>query len=354
MYEVTSTKDIQGSKRVWVPWVAGAIPADPQNWGFSVMGNQNVPIGTVVYTQFGPAILEGLLSKGVKVRLYDGRVIGIKKNMIMLVNPSKYPELVKIVKDPAKWREHAIDVWGVKGNAKRPVDPVEEEEVIDDIEEEDTNDLLDLDIIATIINGWPALLIQDDVPQLKKISDWNRIDPFVTVSFRTWANLDKFLDLLDSKTFIPDDVMNALEDEIEEHKTGKALTLTKQIPQASVRQFFREQHKKNGKTRDGKSIVKPYLIAIEREIKLAFDIDSHDPRVINWVMKAKEKVPGVKAVKKNGAMWVNTFSSTKEAFADLNNLKTLTNVDAKQLREDLIDVKNEIMDLRKARSKPSV
>ena len=355
MYEVTSSKDLKGSKRVWVPWTAGAIPADPMNWGFKVMGNQNVPVGTAVYTQFGPGIIEGILTKGVKVRLYDGRVIGMKKNVIMLVNESRYPDLVKIVKDPTKWREHAVDVWGVKGNAKRPENPVEEEEVIQNLDDEaEQTDLLDFDIVATIINGWPALLVQDDIPQLKTVSDWYRVDPFLTVSFRTWAHLDKFIDLLDSKVFIPADVIDQIDTEIEMFKTGKALTLTKQIPQASVRQFFREQHKKNGKTKDGKSIVKPYLFAIEREIKLAFDIDSHDPRVINWLMRAKEKVPGVKSVKKNGAVWINTFNKASEAFDDVKALQSLTKVDLKKLRADLVDVRDEIADLKKSRSKPSV
>src|SRR5690606_8099849 len=36
MYEVRSTKDIPGSKRVFVPWVLNSIPPDPNKWGWSV------------------------------------------------------------------------------------------------------------------------------------------------------------------------------------------------------------------------------------------------------------------------------------------------------------------------------
>lgn len=357
MSEVTSTYNIQGSQRVWVPWVPNALPPDPNHWGFSVLGQRNIPVGTVVYTMFGPGIVTNILGKSVKVKIYDGRVIGMQKSTVMLVADNRYKDLQAIVKDPAKWQAEALDIGGVKGAKRDTTKLPDKEEVIETLDEEviedENEEKVEIEVIASIINGWPALMVLDDIPQLKGISDWKRIDPFLSIHFRTWQALDSFIDLLDSKTYIPQDVLDALDDEIEELKTGKAMVLGKQINPKSVRQFFLDQHKKLGKKGD-KIVCKPYFIAVEREVKLAFDIDSHEPRLISWLLRSKEKIPGIKSIRKNNAIWINTFTTPKEAYDDLDSLNNIANVDKQAIREDLVSIRDEIRDLRKARSKPSL
>ena len=360
MSEVVSTKDLPNSKRVWVPWTANAIPADPKGWGFRVMGQQNAPVGTAVYTSFGPAVITNILLKGVKVQLYDGRVIGMKKNVIMLVADNKYEELAKIVKDPTKWQAEAIDVWGVKNTAKKVKEVIEdEEEVINSLEDDDdldidTPEIMDVEVRPTIINGWPALMVDEDLSELKGISGWRRVDSFVSVTCRSWADLTAVINLIDSKTAIPDDIHDALIDEIEEMKTGKALVLGKQLNESTVRTFFNAQHKKLGRDKAGKIIVHPYFLAVEREIKLCFDVNSHEGRFISYLMQLKDKVKGVKRVKKNEPFWINTFKTVKEAFEDLQSISHIIKVDEKELRSDLIEIKDAILDLKKPRSKPSL
>ena len=269
---------------------------------------------------------------------------------------NRYKDLQAVVKDPTKWAEDALDVGGVKGVKRDTTKLPTAEEVIDSLDddmEEDTGEKIDIEVVASILNGWPALMVLEDVPQLKGISDWKRIDPFLSIHFRTWQALDSFLDLLDSKTFIPQDVMDALEEEIEELKTGKAMVLGKQINPKTVRQFFLDQHKKLGK-KGSQIICKPYFIAVEREVKLAFDIDSHEARLISWLMRAKEKIPGIKSIRKNDAIWINTFTTAKEAYMDLDSLNNIANVDKSALKEDLISIRDEIQDLKKARAKPSL
>lgn len=356
MSEVKSTYNIPDSKRVWVPWIPNALPPDPKKWGFSVLGQRNIPVGTVVYTMFGPGIVTNILGKSVKVKIYDGRIIGMQKSTVMLVADNKYKELQDIVKNPAKWQAESIDIGGVRGVKPAKEKLPDKEEVIETLDEEvieDDNEKVEVEVIASIINGWPALMVLDDVPQLKGISDWKRIDPFLSIHFRTWQALDSFIDLLDSKTYIPQDVLDALDDEIEELKTGKAMVLGKQINPKTVRQFFLDQHKKLGKKGD-RIVCKPYFIAVEREVKLAFDIDSHEPRLISWLMRSKEKIPGIKSIRKNGAIWINTFTTPKEAYEDLDSLNDIANIDKQALREDLVAIRDEIRDLRKPRSKPSV
>lgn len=361
MYEVTSETTIKGSRKVWVPFYANAIPADPNNWGFEAVGTQDLAPGTVVYSSWGPAIVVSTTLRSAKIQIYDGRTIGVKRNTLFTVNPSKYKEFSSIVKSSSKWKSEAMDINGVRSaKSIKKVQEIDDDEVElndedleNDDEDEDEDDLIDIDPIAAIINGWPAILIMDDIPELKKIKGWNRVDPFISVGFRSWKVAEKFLELFESKVHIDDAVYDALHDEMEEIKDGTALQLGRQINMKSFRDFFMDQKKRLGKTKKGKMIAKPYWIANETEIRLAFDIDSHDPKIISWLMRQKG-VSGIKNVRKNEAMWINTFKTLNEAYNDLDNLNSIANVDKAAIRQDMRELREVLQTLRKARRRPDL
>lgn len=354
MYKVTSTKDIPGSKRVFMPLIPNAIPPDPDNWGFKVMGQQEVPVGTVVYTEFGPGIIVGVTARGAKVQLADGAKIGFKKGDILLVNPKRYKEFAEIVKNPSRWRDESFTPFG-KGKTAKAAPVADEEEVIDSLEEdditEDDEDSDELDVITGMINGWPALLIMNDMPRLKQIKGWNRVDPFISVGFRNWTVAEKFLDQLDGKMAIPDKVHTRLMEEMKMIREGKAMRLGTQIDMGSFRDFFRMQHKKLGKDKNNRYILHPYWIASETDIKLAFDINSHEQTFVSWLVRQGSLQPAL-TVKKNETFWINTFTSIREATDDMENLRQLGDIDEAGLKSDLAELKKDIQLLKRPRSKP--
>jgi len=355
MYQVKSTKDIPGSRRVFMPLIQNALPPDPDNWGFKVMGQQDVPVGTVVYTEFGPGIMVAVTKRGARVQLHDGSKIGFKKGDILLVNPKRYKEFAEIVKNPTRWRAESFSPFG-KGKTAKPAPVADEEEVIESLDEEeiiDDENNEEIDVITGIINGWPSLLIMQDLPALKRIKGWNRIDPFVSVGFRNWSIAEKFLDAIDGKMAIPDKVYEALQEEMKQIREGKAMHLGTQINMSSFRDFFRTQHKKLGRDKNQRIVLHPYWMATERDIKLAFDINSHDPKFVSWLIRQGTQQPALK-VKRNDAFWLNTFTSVREAINDIENLRQLGTIDEAGIKEDLADVKKAIQLLRRPRSRPSL
>lgn len=360
MSEITSTSDIPGSRRVFTPLVPNAIPADPKGWGFAVMGSQDVPVGTVVYTEYGPAVITAVLTRGVKCRIFDGRIIGFKRGDILLVSPNKYKQFSAIVKDPTKWREEAFHPMGVKNVKRAKEEELEDdEEVIEGLEdeediEEDEDDLIDVDVMAGIVNGWPSLIIDEDIDELKGLDGWNRVDAFTSVGFRSWAAAEKFIEILDDKAYIPPKVHERLLEEMEQIREGKQMKLGKQINMGDFRNFFIAQRKKLGRSKDKRVVVNPYWIVNELDVKMAFDTDSHESAFISWLRKVKDKIPGVTKVNNNDPFWINIFNSTAEAIRDIENLKKIAEIDERSLKDDLADIKKDVMALRKPRSRPKM
>jgi len=356
MYGVESTYKIPGSKRVYVPFIRNALPADPNNYGFSVLGNNDIPVGTVIYTEFGPAVVKASMKKAVKVQLYNGRTVSLKKGTVHVAAPSKYKEFAKVVKDPVKWRNESFDPHGVKGLAKVEKTKIkDEEEVIEALEDNlESEDMDEVEIFAGMLNSWPALIIDEDINELKNLEGWNRIDPFTSITFRSWAAAEKLIELLDSKMHISDKVYDALMEEMEEIREGKAMRLTKQINPQKFRNFFLDQKKRLGRTKNGKVIVNPYWIVNDEKVLLAFDTNSHDPNFISWLNRNRAKFPGVVKITKNDAMWINIFKSVREAMQDLKNLTKIRSIDVEQIKRDLVDVKDEILKLKRPRSRPNM
>ncbi len=358
MYEVEEAPDMPGSRKAWVPYVSGTIPPDPTNWGFSNMGQQDVPIGTVVWTEFGPGIIESKGKKTSKVRIYDGRKIGMPNGVISLVAPERYKEFAAVVKDPQLWKSMSLDIFGIRNTKPLAVNEDVEEDVetltdddLNELEEEEGEEPVEADIIASIINGWPALLVMDDIPELGRIKGWNRVDPFISLSFHNWERAERFLEMLDDKAYVSPSVMTALREEMRSLKAGKSMTLNQQIDLKAFRNFFADQRKVLGKSKAGKHIVQPYWIAVESDIKLAFDIDSHNSSVISWLLKLQGK-PSVREIKRNNAIWLNTFTSVREAGEDLAAVAEVLSFDRREVINSLKEIKDEIAALKRPRTRP--
>lgn len=362
MVNVESTRLIPGSKRVYTPWAPGALPADPDNLGFQTLGQQPIKPGDVVYTEFGPAIVRSLNTRSsLKVELYGGRIVGVRRLCACIVPPANYHKLTAIVADPAKWRAASFDAFDAlppagKSTPKnvKPTPPQLDEDQVDGDEGEDQDDDSEpFDVKTAIVNGMPTLVLQEDeVPEGVQRIGWRRVDPYLSIRFRTWDGATNLINQMDSKVSIPEKTYNALMEEIEELKTGKAMRLTTRIPQGAIRDFFMDQRKKLGKTKDGKYIVKPYFLAIDTDIRLALDIDSHDPKVIQWLLRRAANVTGVIKAERKPSFWINMFDDVKEARSHIIKLAKVMDFDQRTLNRELDELRDEIRELQMPRRRP--
>lgn len=353
MAEVEEAPMLAGSKKVFCPWSPNALPPDPDNYGFATLGNQEIKEGAPVLTEFGPGLVHMVGAGSIKVRLYGDRVIGVRRSMVCIPSDARLDDFAKIMRNPSAWAAMSFAAFGetlptVKASAGKTKAPVVEEE--DDVEE-DEDELQEADVMVTIVNGFPALVILDEIDGIETLEGWRKIDPFVSLTFRSWEYAQQFLETLDSKTYVPPKLMTRLENEIEEIKVGKFLKVTKSFDPSLVRDFFTAQRKKFGK-KDGKPVANPYWIAIEENIRLAFDINSHEASVINWLKKAKTNITGVVKVSVNDGMNVNVFKTVAEARRDLANLEKLADFDQKDVARELSLLNDELKELMKPRRRP--
>ena len=380
MVEVESVT-IPGSKKVYTPWVPRVIPADPDNkWGWNSVGSQQLNEGDVVYTEYGPGVVAWAKDKSARIDCYGGRSYTLSRLMMCFPNEKKKAELAAVVKDPVKWYEmsqgptpliapskkqiktnlekpekptfNPAPVSG--GPVKPPVKPVNEKPT-KPVEQED--DLMELEVTPIIINGFPALFIDEDVPDLKKIEGWNKVDPYIAIQFKTWAAIDKFLDQLNDKFFMPQSLLDQLDLEIEALRSGKAVQQTRKLATGQIRELIKDQHKKLGfKTlASGKkeAIIRPYFLTVDRYVRIVFDVDSHDPSVIRFLRGLKGDPRISKIIDKKSAVWFNVFRDISEARRDISNLKAIAQFDQALINQELIEIGKEIKELAAPRRQPN-
>lgn len=358
MTDVEAAAPIPGSKSVYVPWIIGGLPADPDNLGYEILGSQPVHEGDVVLTEFGPGIVRRVSPRTVKVETYGGKLTGFRRTMVCVVPDVNKHKLEAIVKDGKKWQAAAKDPFGKVGTTalRGAMSPVRDNEPeppkTTKAKKEPPKPTVDVNTV--ILNGMPALVIMnednEELDGLNRIG-WKRVDPYISISFRTWAALSNFLDQLETKAYIPPKVLTALEGEIEEFKHGSATKLLRQITPSKVRQFFEMQNKKFGK-KDGQYVVIPYLVAIDNEVRIAFDRDSHDPKVIQWLNTKVRKFVGVRNVKTTNGIYIKTFKDIAEARKHMSQLVGAITFDEADLSRELGLLRDEIKELMAARKRP--
>lgn len=356
MYDVTAAPVIPGSKSVYVPWVIGGLPPDPDNLGYNILGQQPVFEGDVVLTEFGPGIVRNISPRSVKVETYGGKLTGFRRSMVCTVPEVNKPKLKALVKDGKKWQALTKDPMGKVGStALRTTTPLRDNNPAPATPNKPKvvkEKLPSVDVNTAIINGMPALVIVDmeESEALDKIG-WQKIDPYTSVTFRNWTALTSFLSQLEEKAYVPAKVVNTLDAEIEEFKHGTITKITKQINANKVRSFFMDQHKRFGK-KDGKFVVNPYLIAIDDEVRVAFDRDSHDQKVIQWLHSKVKSLSGVKAVRDTEGLYMKTFKDIAEARKHMSQLVNVISFDESDLSKELTLLRDEIQQLMASRKRP--
>lgn len=346
MREVKEAPMLEGSKTTYAPWVAFAEPADPHGLGLELVNDNDVVEGMAVWTEFGPAIVERVNAKTLKVKASHGSVVLNRECVAMAGTPEKAKQLAMLVKSG----EYAVVPYGVKAPANKGLNPKRDaklaEEVVDvseekvvkpraqtiadvkkpmpskeelqvEEEEEDEDDEEELDIEASVVNGLPALICTTDTELLEEVSGWANTTPFVQISFSSWRYAEEFLDKLDDKFYINPKHLALLYGAIEDMKVGRSMRVSTLPNSTLIRNFFLDNRRKLRPV-DGYSQVKPYWISWNTKPRLLFDISAHAPEVLTWLARAK-RIQGVKTVTKNDGFWLKFYKTMTEAKTDMSD-----------------------------------
>lgn len=366
MTEVTAAPPLPGSRSVFTPWMAGALPPDPDGYGFAVLGAQNVREGVAVLTELGPGIVRKVFSaRTLKVEVYGNKIRGFTRQQLMVPNEKNRARFESIMKDGKKWQAASQDPFDATKKMSTTVrgGGAVEEVLIEKPKAPSNTPILDesdkpaVDVNTAVLNGFPALIIDGSDEELETLTKigWNYVDPYVSVVFNNWNALVTFLNDLEDRTYISEKNFEKITSEIEEFRTGRAVKLTRQVNPKNVRQFFQDARKRFG-DKDGKPVCVPYLIAVDDEVRLAFDINSHDKRIIKWIKDngiKRKGGQGVKSVKQNSGLWARIFSNMAEARKHLSDMVGVVDFDQADLSRELTALGEEIKDLMAARRRPS-
>lgn len=373
MREAKPAPDLPGSRKAFQLWEPGATPPDPYNMELTVVGSDPLEPGEYVMTELGPAIVHKVTVRAAIVEVYGMKKIKLgRRAMSRPASQSGKNKLAAMIKDPAIWRaesEHATvqlatlqdlrekeslspikDKLPTRKN-KRPEnfepDNELEEDISEDLEMEEISE-----IYVLMINSMPALGVYENVPKLKDLG-WREINDYIEVGFRTWALADQFVEMLSKRYYIRPQYLEQLEKDMDSIRDGKSMKLTKRVAQNQIRHFFLEDHKKLPKSKDGRIQVKPYVMATDRKISLAFSIASHPPAVVNYVKRMANKNSGILKPKVHKSFYAKVFNTIPEAAKDIKALARKFDLPQSELRRELRELKEDIRDLRVKRNRPS-
>lgn len=359
MRPVTSKTNLPGSKRVYTPWELGATPADVYKLDLVVLGGQKVEIGTPVMTEFGAAVIvkaEG--ERTVKVELFGGKTVGLRRLSVAIPSTDQGARRLKnIINNKAEWKKTytsprisstatATDVGErTAGNVPPKSGQIKTPALTPKARPEpQVDEDADIEVFTQIINGWPFLGVaaEEAPPAMLKLDGWTKIDPYVAVTFASWAQADKFLDILVDKFFLSQPKFDKLVAELETLRTGRAMRLTQRVKPTEVRSFFLAQHKMKGKATNGRFIIDPYFIAFDDTVYLAFDRKTHAPAVLNWLNRAVAQVSGMKKARPNEGFVVYGFKTMAEASEGLRAAAKYLSIDEQEMRDEINELKEDL------------
>lgn len=389
MKEARSTKQLPGSKKVFVPWEKGATPADMHDMALTILGTDEIERGAYVLTEYGPGIVHNVGDTQLVVELYGRRMRKLYRDRIAIPNGSGANKLNAIIRNPSAWaaetyndvtaaftllgKDESLAPKGGKMpisvptpkattpslNAPVPAQPISikalKKPIVETPEEEQEATEAFEDIHVFLLNGMPALVLQDAPSGVENLG-WVPLPNYMAISFDTWATADKFIDLLIAKFAITQSKLDTVMEELEEFKQGKQMRLTKRVTDSQARNFFTSTHRKLSPSNDGRERVDPYWIAIENRVYLAFSKASHNPKVFNWLRAVKTKQPRmVKELKDvTSNLHVNIFNTLAEAIADLTELGKAFDIPEATVRRELREMKDQVDELRARKAKPLV
>lgn len=392
MREAKSTRMLPGSKRVFTAWEPGAVPADIHGLSLSILGDDPIERGQHVVTEFGPGIVQNAGENQIEVELYGLRKVRLYRDRIAVPNGEGVAKLGAIITNATAWQGETFTEQlhvltkldpsaslapknrklkpgsttgtSVPDAAPKPIrlksslvrpKPIEEEEEVEDEDEveEDDEALTIEDIYAYIFNGMPALVIADAPSGVENLG-WNRVSPFTGLTFKDWTSAEKFLTAAAKKFAISNSKYDTLIDEMDKFKTGRAMKLTKRVTDAQARNFFLSTHRRLKPSTDGRERIDPYWIAIGTQVYLAFSKESHSTKVFTWIKAMVSKNAGsIRKPKEVPELHVNIFNSLSEAAADLKKLAQNFNIPEADVRQELRNIKEDIVALRGRHVRPS-
>ena len=374
MVDVTPDNDLEGSRRVYVPWIENAEPADPYDLKLELVGETPVPTESFVMTEFGPGQVKALrynkdgaltsmrVQTAVGVQTlptttiaYTAEEKGNKELRRMFSNLGKYALIPNGMKaDPRlvaptvgkKMTDEEVEKPRIvvkKPNTQPKAQQVEEAPQEGDGEFQNgfggTIDAIELR--AGVLNGMPMLYVKEDIEWVGEISpEWVWVDDFAAVDFSNWQAASTFLDKLSEKFFVNQAHFNRLRAGLEDMRRGKSVRADTFPNPTLIRNFFLESKRRLGKSQDGSPIAKPYWITNGTDVRLAFDLSSHDQVVRRWLVQSGRSISGVRKITQNKGMWVNFFRTPKEAAQDAKQVvaflkKMKVKVDVGVINEEL-------------------
>lgn len=353
MRPLTSKTMLPGSKRVYTPWEWGAIPADIYNLGLGVLGGQEITVGTPVMTEFGAAVVvknDGIAT--LKVELYGGKTVTLRRLAVAVPNNDAGKRKLKaIISSKADWKatyaSPRISAAGVSTKIGERTTTDEPKTTVKPIVKQKTpaaDGDEQVDIFTQIINGWPFLAVDAaEAPDaLTKARGWTRVEPYIAVTFKSWQQADKFLDVLADKFFMTQPKFDKLVGELTTLQTGRAMRLTQRVKEAEVRSFFLTQHKMKGKAKDGRYIIDPFFVAFDDMVYLVFDRKTHSPSVLNWLNRAVTATAGMRKSKPNEGFIVYPFKTMAEATEGIKAAAKYLQFDEMQLRDEIDEMKEDL------------
>jgi SNF2-related domain len=346
MKEIKSTSIIGSPKTVrWVPWLPFAKPPTVNGIELELVGDNSIAIGDNVYCEFGVAKVSGVTNASIKVETSFGKYLLNRNAVAVPTLIAGEAALAAMVGQGSYWEIKPARSDGILTKIGAPTPyaaPVAKPKEAP-VDEPSIDDSHALEIKAAVINGLPALVIQDvsnDLPRQLGSDKWKKVTPFYSIGFANAKSAEVFVEKIWDKFALTSATYNELWDVLDNWKSGNAMRMTALPKAGSFRNFFLAQKRKMKKYEPTDQFyAHPFWTIFSDQIRLLFDQDTHDPEVINWLKTRATKVAGVKKIAYNKGFWVCFFETVEEAKADVAELikvgKGIVSVDVDMLHAEL-------------------
>ena len=369
------------TNQLYVPWQDRSDPPDPLGLGLVLLGDKTLEKGQAVMTEHGPGSVIDFNETSAKVEFPFGservpltRIAiaatkdGVKR-LVGMVGDVAYSKAPPNVSIPGQRARKALDdrntddagdkklITLPKSPASLPLPkaadkkPEKPARVVRNMDEDDKADLR---LRSVVLNGMPALTVSvkssDHVEELHSImssapsSAWVEVPQFVSVAFTGKQGAIRFLTALlgdeegnkDGK-FACDETKKALlfaSVATLVSSAGSSLKAEKAPNQTLIRNFFIATHRKLRPV-DGEPQVDPFWVTHGTNVRLAFCVKSHDPKVIRWIIQQGKGIQGVTKVAMNTPFYANFFRTQQDAAKKASLFKQVVDGFASKIKKHL-------------------
>src|SRR6266481_995291 len=301
MIPIHNTRDLPGSKQVYVPRVRGAEiyseygikvkPAsiiednsidDDSTTDEVVNKSISIDVGDVVDTEFGPMTVIRVTGSTIR-----GKPKGFIKPIILPRSvvgvPQDQEQRKKIRKLLRNGTTTTLLPKGFPVKDMLRMGEQEEEPEVEDIQEETPDLPQSVKIELAIINDIPTLwtmMTKEDIPVLTREYNWKAIPPFIAAQIRRPQGVSNFLEEIDkAKLNISEGNKELLLDVAHHIKTGQIFKAHKANISARWRDFFTNSHRRVTSRR----LVRAYPFVWDSKVYIALNLRVHNQNVISKV-----------------------------------------------------------------------